>query len=278
VDPVLKDIPLGGTDTVDLVVSDVADLYGISLELEFNPTIVEVVSITPGSCPSPDFIVQNSFDNTLGKIYYDVSSLSPSIPCNGTGVIATIEFSGLLIDVSELKYINWLLSDNNGFAIPVLDVHNGELNIILTHGFVNGTILMQGRTNHSGAEVCAWDGPTLIDCTTTFADGSYELGLFPGTYDLTVEMERYLDSEYPGVSVVTGGPITLPTVELPGGDGNDDDVINILDLSFMGARYMCSTGDPCYDSRGDINNDGIINIQDLAIAGGNYGKTSPVPW
>jgi hypothetical protein len=278
VDPGVKDIPLNGTDTVDLTVTDVEDLYGISLELEFDPAIVEVVSITPGSCPSPDFVVQNSFDNTLGKINYDVTALSPSAPCSGNGVIATVEFKGKAIAVSPLNFVNWLLSDKNGFAIPVFDYHNGELNVVIVDGYVNGTVQMQGRVDHSGAEVCAWDGPTSIKCTSTFADGSYELGLLPGTYDITVEMGRYLDSVYPGVLVTTGSTTTLPSVILPGGDGNDDDLINILDLSFMGARYLCSLGDPCYDPRGDINNDGTINIQDLAITGGNYGETSPVPW
>ncbi len=278
VDPVVKDIPFEGTDTVDLIVTDVANLYGISLELAFDPAIVEVVSITPGSCPSPDFIVQNTFDNTLGKIYYDVTALSPSLPCSGNGIIATVEFKGKIIDVSELNFVNWLLTDKNGFAIPVLGVHNGELNVVFIHGFVNGFIQMQGRTDHSGAEVCAWDGPTNVGCATTVADGSYELQLLPGIYDITVEMGRYLDSVYPGVTVTTGSTTTLPTVVLPGGDGNDDDLINILDLSFMAARYLCSIVDPCYDARGDINNDEVINIQDLAITGGNYGKTSPVPW
>jgi hypothetical protein len=104
------------------------------------------------------------------------------------------------------------------------------------------------------------------------------MSLLPGSYDIKVEMGRYLDSEYLGVSVISANTTTLPWIQLPGGDGNDDEVINILDLSFMGARYLCAIGDPCYDPRGDINNDGIINIQDLSITGGNYGETSPVPW
>jgi hypothetical protein len=91
-------------------------------------------------------------------------------------------------------------------------------------------------------------------------------------------MERYLDSEKAGVVVTAGVTTTLSSLTLNGGDANDDDVINILDLSFMGARYLCSLGDPCYDAAGDINDDGIINIQDIVLAGSNYLKTSPLPW
>jgi hypothetical protein len=46
----------------------------------------------------------------------------------------------------------------------------------------------------------------------------------------------------------------------------------------MGARYLCSFGDACYDAKGDINDDLTINIQDLAIAGGNYLQSCPVLW
>jgi hypothetical protein len=68
------------------------------------------------------------------------------------------------------------------------------------------------------------------------------------------------------------------TVTLLGGDANDTDIINILDLSLMGARFSISCGDPRWDDRADINDDCTVNILDLSVAGGNFLKTSPVPW
>jgi hypothetical protein len=91
-------------------------------------------------------------------------------------------------------------------------------------------------------------------------------------------MARYLDAEKAGIEIVAGGTTTLCQVKVLGGDANDDDVINILDLSFIGFRFGRSTGDPGWDERADINNDGTINILDIVGAGANFGKTSPVPW
>jgi len=145
-------------------------------------------------------------------------------------------------------------------------------------GDINGYIDLQGRGDDSGAEVNAWDGSVLVYTTTTTTDGYYELPLDAGMYDITVEMESYLDTEQAGVSVSAGGTTTLNTVTLPGGDTNDDDIVNIQDLALVGAHYHCILGDPCYDPSADINNDDIINIQDLAITGGNYLEVSPVPW
>lgn len=161
--------------------------------------------------------------------------------------------------------------DESPVGIPV------TLEVTAPLGLLNGTINLQGRMDHSGAEVCAWDGPTIVDCATTAPDGYYEIPLAPGIYDVTANMARYLDSERLGETVGTGTH-TLPGVTLLGGDANDDCTVNILDLAFMGARFGLNVGDPGWDDRADINADGTINIQDIVLAGVNFESTCPVPW
>jgi hypothetical protein len=63
-----------------------------------------------------------------------------------------------------------------------------------------------------------------------------------------------------------------------GGDANEDDIINILDLSLIGSSYGSNPGDPSWNPQADINNDGTINIQDIVLSGSNYLKISPTPW
>ena len=145
-------------------------------------------------------------------------------------------------------------------------------------GTLEGTVDLQGRSDESGAEVCAEQGGAVVDCTTTDAAGNYALLLSDGSYDIVVEMSRYLDAEKMGQVVAAGDTTTLCQVKLLGGDANDDDVINILDLSFMGYRFGLCEGDPDYDVRADINNDGCINILDITGAGASFNETSPVPW
>jgi hypothetical protein len=91
-------------------------------------------------------------------------------------------------------------------------------------------------------------------------------------------MERYLDGEQVGVSVPPATATSLPPLFLLGGDSDDNDIVNILDLSFMGARYGLWWFDAGWDEKADINDDGTINIQDIVLGGSNYLQTSPVPW
>ena len=78
--------------------------------------------------------------------------------------------------------------------------------------------------------------------------------------------------------------------------GPPDDVINILDLTFIGARFNEAEipGDPwepidwfglyeCYTDydfigRADINDDGKVDIFDLVLVGYNFNETAPVTW
>lgn len=126
--------------------------------------------------------------------------------------------------------------------------------------------------------MCAWVGAAPVACVLTDPTGFYELHVSQGTYDLTVDTQLYLDVLKPAEFVPAGTTITLPPVIVLGGDANDDCTVNILDLSFMGARYLLSCGDPGWDLRADINADCIVNIQDIVLGGSNCTKTRPVPW
>ena len=99
-----------------------------------------------------------------------------------------------------------------------------------------------------------------------------------GSYTVTVEMAGYLDGLRPAVMVAADDLVELPQVILPCGDPNDDDVVNIQDLTILGSRYGRQCGDPDWDGRADMINDCTINILDLTCSGVNYGRGSPVAW
>ena len=137
---------------------------------------------------------------------------------------------------------------------------------------ISGQVQLQGRDNWSGAVVTAW--PTGVTGTTG-ADGFYTLPALPvGTYTITVEMARCLDSER--VMLLVWGANDLPTVRLLAGDANDDDAVDIVDMSIIGGKYG-ATVDPLTE-RADVNADGYVDIVDIVLAAGNYGSASPVNW
>ena len=191
-------------------------------------------------------------------------------------MIAHIVFHGILADNSSgVVLADWLLADTDGIALPA----TAQDGLVHVSGAarIEGVVTLQGRTDHSGSEVCALDGVTPVACTVVGGTGAFSLDVPPGTYTVRAERESYLCTEKSGV-VATTGTTTLATVQLRGGNAVVDAVINIQDLAFMGSRYGTSCGDPGYAARGDINGDCTINIQDIAMTGGNYLRTCPQPW
>lgn len=141
-----------------------------------------------------------------------------------------------------------------------------------------GSISLQGRSDFSGAVVTATNGSTNIQYTAnTDSTGNFTMPLPIGTYAFSIEMPGYLDALIPGIEVTEGNTTTVPAVNLLGGDANDSDKINILDLALIGSHYGLSCGNIGWDARADINADCTVDLIDLTLAASNFQATSPVP-
>jgi uncharacterized repeat protein (TIGR01451 family) len=259
------------SDTPDPVFVDATLTYAIDITNHGPNTATDVVltDILPAEV---DFITaSNACDESNGLITCNLNMIS-----DGETKIVTIEVAAPPVPMVITNRVE--VSANERDPQPSNNSTQEETTVIPINGDIDGMVELQGRSDHSGAEVCAWESEVLIDCKLTDASGYYILTLPQSLYNITIEMESYLDTERSGVNVIANDTITLNTVNLPGGDTNEDDVINIQDVTSIGIRYPCSCGDPCYDASADINNDCIINAQDLAITGANYLETSPVPW
>lgn len=148
-------------------------------------------------------------------------------------------------------------------------------------GWVNGSINLQGRTDNSGVRVSLFNDSGEIVSLTTDAAGEFNFEVSVGQYTIVAEADYYLDAEKTSIWVYHGTYTTLGTPTLEGGDTNDDDVVDQIDLDFIQSKFgvTCKGKDKkIYDAAADINADCLINIQDASIAGGNFGKTSPVIW
>lgn len=80
------------SEEFDLVVqaeAGTAEVNGVEVHLNFDPSLLEVVSITPGTGFS--FTLLNTFDNTAGTIDYSVAQLTAPFP-SGTFDVMTIRF------------------------------------------------------------------------------------------------------------------------------------------------------------------------------------------
>lgn len=130
---------------------------------------------------------------------------------------------------------------------------------------VVGTVVLQGRTDHSGVQIKLGDMTTTTDRAGAFIFFNVEFG----DYKVEFHMAGYLPESrivhvVPGVDFIDMGTITML-----GGNANNDLVVGITDLVIVGAAFDTS---PPSDPRADINADNSVGIVDLVLVGGNYGK------
>ena len=207
------------------ITTDVTDLFGAQLELSFDPAVLQVVGtqVTPGSCPKPDFVHTNSVDNGVGSISYVVTSLSPTVPCDG-GIVASFQFQVAPAAAAGSTPVQFdtdktIMADINGDGIPVTAV-DLSLEIVGTTAEFSGTPT-EGRapltvnfTNLSSGDYDA--------CTWNFGHGSgsslcenqSHVYTAPGTYtvELTVSGPTGSDSETKVDYIVVPHWLSLPII------------------------------------------------------------------
>jgi len=85
-----------GTDfTVNINIKDVNDLFGYTLKLFYNTTLLDVNTVTVGSFfPSPQMIYHNETNEESGYVWYCVlMPLGSQVGRSGNGILLTINFN-----------------------------------------------------------------------------------------------------------------------------------------------------------------------------------------
>jgi hypothetical protein len=112
----------------------------------------------------------------------------------------------------------------------------------------------------------------LVATVTANTDGTFTLTAPAGTYTTVASLSGYLNAQA-SVTLTDGVTTTLPSINLPAGDIDGNNVIDQFDAITIGMNY--NTAQP---SAADLNGDGIINVLDLEALAGNYRKTGPIIW
>jgi parallel beta-helix repeat protein len=107
---------------------------------------------------------------------------------------------------------------------------------------------------------------------TTDAYGNFTIGsIDPGTYDVGVKNWTSLSELNTSVTLTDGNTTVVNSSSLLEGDANNDDKVNILDLSALGSAFGTSAGGAGWNDKADFNRDGKVNILDLSALGSDYG-------
>ncbi len=290
---------VGGTFTTDLSLSIVNNatpqlgVMGADVWIRFDPAILAVddaddnpangiqVSISTEFFGGSVFVAANEVAAcpSGGTCVHLALSHSGAPITNRTGKIATITWAGLAAGDGALEVAlpETVLADENGADVPINSTTVPAI-AVMEPGTISGQVLRQGtRTDHAGTEVVAYNaGGGVVGTATTQADGSFDL-IVPigGSYLVQAAYNGYLKAQKSSVYVV-GAAVDLGTTTILGGDVNNDNNVNILDIVTIISRYG-TTGWTSAEPT-DINDDGEVNIFDLTIAAGNFGRYGPLAW
>jgi hypothetical protein len=281
--PIADKVAVGQT-IVYTIRMDAANLTGADFDVTFDNSKVQVNSVTMmgafpqqavGSCDL-------TFDNPNGVIHF----------CGYTGTalsgaaqpVYQVTFQGLAAGVTPLHFVTtgdlYAMVPGYGASTNVYPAGytDGSLEVFGLFNVV-GRIDLQGRANDTGAVLAFGLGVNQGYGPYTSAASDYWgvvnlTNVVADTYQVTVEMDRYLDVDAASNKLVTIDSLKtgLNPLFLLGGDVNDDAVINVLDAQAIGLDYGKSSG--FADINSDINNDGVVNILDIVMVGVNFSRDS----
>lgn len=272
---------------VQVRANSVESLWGVQTYLTYDNTRLTLTGVQLGGGLDPDYVAVNA--NSPGLISFAFSQTSGS-PVTGTNiVIATLTFTATNTGAAVIGYQGGqtqLFSNNLGQPMGPLTKLDGTVTITNAPagtGDISGTILLQGRTNHTGATAEINPGPFPAvgsPLSTTTSIGAYTIIAAPqGSVTVRARMLGYLLANH--VMTVVAGSNPGGTVTLIGGDANMSGNINILDLSLIAAYFGQSPAyspAPAPNTTPDINGDNVVNILDLSLTAANFGAVGPTSW
>lgn len=114
----------------------------------------------------------------------------------------------------------------------------------------------------------------VVSTVQTNEDGTYEILLEPGIYDVIFTKPGYLSHRITEIDITDGLGAVLDTVDMVGGDVAEDGEIEIDDLVDMNENVgeTITEDNTKEKSIYDLNGDGIIDMLDRKILKRNYGK------
>lgn len=128
VQPSVQSVQVGKLIQVTIDVVDVVDLYGVELEITFDPALLKVVDanrdkqeiqIEHGDFLSSDFVAINNVDATQGVISYAVTQISPTPSKSGNGTLAVVTFMAENAGEAEIGLDGVFLATSEGESIQI---------------------------------------------------------------------------------------------------------------------------------------------------------------
>ena len=129
-----------------------------------------------------------------------------------------------------------------------------------------------------GSTMPTYDFTSVSLTTTTGSNvGTFSVaGIADGTYDVWIKGSKNLAVLKSSVAISATGAV-VPTVTLPAGDADGDNVVGPSDFGIFVGAYNTAGGTAGngYDPRADFNFDGLVDPTDFGLFVGDYNTTGP---
>jgi hypothetical protein len=177
---------LGSSFTVTISVSNVQNLYGLEVILNWDPAVLQatnaethlgVESFSDGilhesSNSPPIFIAENNLAHALGEYTLDATSMAPAAAFTGSGNIVKITFNAIGKGVSALDLQSQLLdyppADRDPRVSEAIDHTTRGSSVAVTESSSNPSFALSPTSSASGSPVT----PTPANPTTSLTPSS----------------------------------------------------------------------------------------------------------
>jgi hypothetical protein len=258
------------------------------IHLTFDPQIVQVVDADGNAAngiqvtAAPLFagiqrIDANQADNSTGRITLSLREVGQAAlgQTDSWKKVCVIAWRGRqegnsVIAVDQATQF----TTADGQRILPATISNGTV-FVRTPGQVKGVVSLQGRTAYEGSVVTSTLAKARADQSQTDVHGQFAITVSygEGFYTVFASREGYLSAESDKpIKLTVGKVVDLGEVVLYGGDVNNDNSIDIRDVSYIAWHFSE------YDPLADVNDDGRVDILDLSLAAGNFGRKGPTAW
>jgi hypothetical protein len=140
---------------------------------------------------------------------------------------------------------------------------------------VSGSITLQGRPltdSKTSVFFISEEGNQTYTIPNLSQEGKFSIELPLGSYKLIAKREQYL-TKATTVELKTKKELQEVILKLWAGDLNNDNRIDITDLTILALAYRSKPGDKYWNPLADLNGDSVIDIFDLTMLTQNFGMS-----
>lgn len=133
IDPPSQGANVGDSFSLDVSITEVTDLFAYQFDIAFDPAVLEAQSITEGSLlptGGSTFFIPGTIDNIVGTISLTADSLIGAISgVTGSGLLANVTFTALMVGESPISPLNSILLDSNFSNIALASQSGGSVTV-----------------------------------------------------------------------------------------------------------------------------------------------------